>query len=173
MLIRSQDAWRAVTVHFSLLKRSTDRCIIGGAVLFACPAGEPEVDAPRVVLGNLTAPAQFQEAARSLDGRAFCAPALVRGVGFAIEFIIPAETGVEGSSFVKVSRPAHSQTRTVRIDGIEIVVGIAVDTVDGGGITAQVRPEEFAVVIVRIATMTDNLADTGLRCHVRGICVVR
>ena len=98
---------------------------------------------------------------------------MVRGVSFAIEFIIPAETGVEGSSFVKVSRPAHSQTCTVRIDGIKIVVGIAVDTVDGSAVTAQVRPEEFAVVIVRIAAVTDNPADTGLRCHVRRVRVVR
>lgn len=82
----------------------------GAAFLFAGPAGGLEVDAPWVGAIDLGLPAEFEEAARALDGRAWGVPACVGGSGFAARFVVPADAGVEGSYLVEVSGPSHAQS---------------------------------------------------------------
>ena len=54
---------------------------------------------------------------------------LRRWSGFAARFVVPADAGVEGSYLVEVSGPSHAESGDIGIDGVEIVLRVAVAAV--------------------------------------------
>ena len=83
---------------------------------------------------DLALPAEFEEAARSFHGWAWCGVGFVAGSGFIVKFVVPADACVEGADLVEVSCPSHAQSCDVGVDGVEVVLGGAFLIDNGCGV---------------------------------------
>ena len=108
--------------------------IVGGAFFFACPACGFYIYAPWMAVVDLALPAEFEEAARSFHGWAWCGVGFVAGSGFIVRFVVPADACVEGADLVEVSCPSHAQSCDVGVDGVEVVLGGAFLIDNGCGV---------------------------------------
>ena len=87
---------------------------------------------------------------------------LRRWSGFAARFVVPADAGVEGSYPVAVSGPPHAEAGDIGIDGVEIVLRVAVAAVDDGAVASEVGLEEFTVNVIAVTVSGVDLGNPRL-----------
>ena len=97
---------------------------------------------------------------------------LRRWSGFAARFVVPADAGVEGSYLVEVSGPSHAESGDIGIDGVEIVLRVAVAAVDDGAVASEVGVEEFTVNVIAVTVSGVDLAKACLGSDVWCAAVV-